>query len=228
MIELAKQALDVGLYTNRRDDMLAFWGERVGLPYSELLPVGAGVQQHRHLIGESVLKINHSREPLPNAGPGGIRALTLGNSASGRAGEPERLNDPDGNVVLLSATPGAPVSELTVHLTVSSLQQHQDFYGSVLGLPQLDAQHFGCGSSRIVLTEGDANPDPEQRAPGYRYLTVQVFDVNGTHRDILGRGGREGMAPVKLGDVAHISFVRDPDGNWIEISQRKSLTGSLD
>ena len=23
-------------------------------------------------------------------------------------------------------------------------------------------------------------------------------------------------------------FVRDPDGNWIEISQRKSLTGSLD
>jgi lactoylglutathione lyase len=36
------------------------------------------------------------------------------------------------------------------------------------------------------------------------------------------------MAPVKLGDVAHISFVRDPDGNWIEISQRKSITGTLD
>jgi hypothetical protein len=31
-----------------------------------------------------------------------------------------------------------------------------------------------------------------------------------------------------LGDVAYISFVRDPDGNWIEISQRKSITGSLD
>ena len=36
------------------------------------------------------------------------------------------------------------------------------------------------------------------------------------------------MAPVRLGDVAYISFVRDPDGNWIEISQRKSITGSLD
>ena len=66
------------------------------------------------------------------------------------------------------------------------------------------------------------------RAPGYRYTTIQVFDVVGEHRGILARGGREGSAPVKLGDVAYISFVRDPDGNWIEISQRKSLTGSLD
>ena len=29
------------------------------------------------------------------------------------------------------------------------------------------------------------------------------------------------------GDVARISFVRDPDGGWIEISQRASLTGAL-
>ena len=48
------------------------------------------------------------------------------------------------------------------------------------------------------------------------------------HRAILASGGFEGMAPVRLGDVAYISFVRDPDGNWIEISQRKSITGSLD
>ena len=40
-------------------------------------------------------------------------------------------------------------------------------------------------------------------------------------------GAWEGRAPSVLGDVARISFVRDPDGNWIEISQRKSLTGSL-
>jgi lactoylglutathione lyase len=33
---------------------------------------------------------------------------------------------------------------------------------------------------------------------------------------------------MRLGDVASISFVRDPDGNWIEVSQRKSITGSLD
>jgi hypothetical protein len=30
-----------------------------------------------------------------------------------------------------------------------------------------------------------------------------------------------------LGDTAYISFIRDPDGNWIELSQRASLTGPL-
>jgi lactoylglutathione lyase len=59
-------------------------------------------------------------------------------------------------------------------------------------------------------------------------MTFQVFDVVGTHRDILTAGGREGSAPVRLGDVAYISFVLDAEGNWLEISQRKSITGSLD
>jgi lactoylglutathione lyase len=40
-------------------------------------------------------------------------------------------------------------------------------------------------------------------------------------------GVAEGAAPVTLGEVARIAFVRDPDGNWIEISQRSSLTGKL-
>jgi lactoylglutathione lyase len=30
-----------------------------------------------------------------------------------------------------------------------------------------------------------------------------------------------------LGETARISFILDPDGNWIEISQRASLTGAL-
>lgn len=230
MIELAKPALDVGLYTNNRDESLAFWGTAIGLPYSELLPVGSGVQQHRHLIGESVLKINHSREPLGGADPSGIRAITISRPGMGA---PSRLEDPDGNVVVLAPPDRGPerqlpVQQLRVHLTVSDLQRHLDFYGHALGLPEFGAHVFGCGVSQIELSEGAASLDPEQRAPGYRYLTVQVFDVRQTHSDILARGGREGLAPRKLGDVAHISFVRDPDGNWIEISQRKSLTGSLD
>jgi lactoylglutathione lyase len=28
--------------------------------------------------------------------------------------------------------------------------------------------------------------------------------------------------------VARISMVRDPDGNWMELSQRASITGSLE
>jgi lactoylglutathione lyase len=35
------------------------------------------------------------------------------------------------------------------------------------------------------------------------------------------------MAPITLGETARISFIRDPDGNWIELSQRASLVGPL-
>ncbi len=39
-MELAKQFIDVGLFTNQIDEMRAFYGERIRLPYEELLPVG--------------------------------------------------------------------------------------------------------------------------------------------------------------------------------------------
>ena len=41
------------------------------------------------------------------------------------------------------------------------------------------------------------------------------------------RTQREALAPVTLGTTARISMVRDPDGNWIELSQRASIVGSL-
>ena len=48
------------------------------------------------------------------------------------------------------------------------------------------------------------------------------------HSGVLARGGREGDPPRTIGTTTRYSFVRDPDGNWIEVSQRAQLTGSLD
>jgi predicted enzyme related to lactoylglutathione lyase len=59
------------------------------------------------------------------------------------------------------------------------------------------------------------------------YITVQVRDVEAEHRRFMSMGVWEGAAPVTLGTVARISFIRDPDGNFIEISQRASLTGPI-
>jgi catechol 2,3-dioxygenase-like lactoylglutathione lyase family enzyme len=116
-----------------------------------------------------------------------------------------------------------------VTVAVRNVAAHRDFYTRVLELPATADGRIQCGASLLAL-EHDANADgdAQMRGIGYRYLTIQVFDVVGEHAAILSRGGKEGSAPVRLGDVAYISFVRDPDGNWIEISQRKSITGSLD
>jgi len=225
MLELAKPAMDLGLFTNERDRMLRFWQDEVQLPFSELLPLGGGLQQHRHAMGESVLKINHCRTALSSAAPSGLRLLSI---ARDDVTEPHTLVDPDGNQVRLVPRGFEAITQIRVDLVVSQLSAHQDFYGSVLGLAALDERTFCAGTSLLHLTEGDAVHDPLQQAGGYRYLTLQVFDVKAVHAGILARGGREGRPPIRLGEVAHISFVRDPDGNWLEISQRKSLTGSLD
>lgn len=221
-MQLVKPALDVGLYTNDLNPMLTFWQQQAGLRFSELLPVGGGVHQHRHAIGDSVLKINHSRTPLPT-GPSGLAQLALFNNL---VDAPQLLLDPDGNKLELHPQHElAPNLRLT--LQVNDYAVSERFYATTLGLERNDQGAFLVGSSEIVLQTGRIGDVP-QKATGFRYMTFQVADAVGEHRAILARGGAEGMAPVRLGDVAHIAFVRDPDGNWIEISQRKSITGSLD
>lgn len=225
-MRIAKPAIDVGLATNNRAAMLAFWQNEIGLPFVETLPVGRGVLQLRHAIGDSVLKINDNREPLPATPPSGYRHVSIARPTITRTRE---LIDPDGNRVALVPIGHDGIEQMQVRIAVRSLEAQHDFYGRVLGLPATDDGRFRCGAS-LLMFEHDprASSDAQMRGVGYRYLTIQVFDVVGEHRSILARGGAEGAAPVRLGDVAYISFVRDPDGNWIEISQRKSITGSLD
>lgn len=221
-MQLAKPALDVGLYTNNLDAMLAFWQNEAHVLFSELLPLGGGVRQHRHAVGDSVIKINHSREPIDPGQPTGLRALRLYSEHTNQATD---LTDPDGNVLQLF-----PIEEdknLLLTLVTPNLQAQQDFYGEVLGLAALNDTTFAVGASAITLTEGELRPF-ERAGTGFRYMTFQVFDVVGEHKTVLQKGGHEGMAPIKLGEVAYISFIQDADQNWLEISQRKSITGSLD
>src|SRR6202042_1755517 len=97
-MELAKRFVDVGIFTNRLEEMRAFYGERIRLPYEELLPVGGGVRQYRYGLLGSVLKINHSRDPLPARIAGGYKRLSI---AHGDATEISSLADPDGNQIQL-------------------------------------------------------------------------------------------------------------------------------
>ena len=71
------------------------------------------------------------------------------------------------------------------------------------------------------------HPPAPSAGRGLRALTVQIRDVEAEHRHMLGLGFIEGIAPMRLGDVAYFSFVRTHDGDWLELSQRRSLTGPL-
>ena len=84
-MKLAKQHLDIGLFSNKRDEQLAFWQHTVGLAYDHVGKLGGGVQQHRHHMNGSILKMNHARDPLPALAPSGIVGLQIA-----REGSPSR------------------------------------------------------------------------------------------------------------------------------------------
>ena len=224
-MQLAKPHLDLGLYTDNLDAMLAFWQQEIGLPFEELLPLGGGQRQHRHGMNGSVLKINATRDPLPAAPPAGYRELLIA-----REGLSARQSaaDPDGNRVTLLPPGESGVTGIGVVLAVRDAAAAMIFYVKTMQFEPVDDTTVRCGDT-LLFIEQDASAcgDAQLRGRGYRYLTVQVQDDETEHAGLLARGAVEGLAPRVLGETARISMVRDPDGNWIEISQRASLTGTL-
>ena len=114
---------------------------------------------------------------------------------------------------------------------VRSLREHRRFYGDILGFAEQSwsgGPAVRLGESLLLLEEdGAATVDPVRQATGWRYITLQVADIDAVHGELRDKGVREGLAPITLGDVARISMILDPDGNWIELSRRSSIVGSL-
>jgi lactoylglutathione lyase len=224
VLALAKPALDVGLFTNRWDEMQAFYVDGLGLPYEELLPIGGGVRQHRLGLAGGVLKINDCRDPLDD-GPTGYAGLLL---ADATVAEPVPAVDPDGLDVVRVPPGYRAVTAAAVGLGVADPAAFDRFFTDALGADVVGEHAYRLGST-VLLVRHDplAERAAAMRTRGFHYLTVQVRDVVGEHQRLLDLGVEEGAPPRKLGAVAMVSFVRDPGGNWIEISQRASLTGPL-
>jgi lactoylglutathione lyase len=228
VIELAKHQLDIGLTTEDRDETLAFWQNEVGLAYDGPLSVGGGVQQHRHSFRGSIVKINHSRNPLEPEPPSGYRQVFV---AQPDRTEVLETSDPGGNRVTLVPPGYEGISQLGVEVGVRDVAEHARFWGEIVGLPEAprSGEHaFRVGDSVLRLVhDPDAPSDSTRRGTGYRYCTLQVFDADAEYRRCIVAGARAGHEPFTHGDVARYGFIRDPDGNWIELSQRASITGPL-
>lgn len=228
-MHLAKSRLDIGLATNNLEPMLRFWQDEVGVPFDHLLKIRRGMDQHRHDLIGSVLKINHRADPLPASPPSGYAELLIAREG---VAEARPLVDPDGNRVSLLPPGTFGVTQIGVRLKVRDLAAERAFYAEALGLeaaPYEAGAAFRAGESVVLIEQADDAPlEAPFDGPGWRYLTFQVFKVDAEHAHILAHGGREATAPVTLGTTARIAMVKDPAGNWIEISQRASITGSLE
>ena len=223
-MKLAKNCIDVGVRTNNMEAMLEFWTQEIGLPYNELLKIGGGVHQHRLELRGSIFKLNHTRSPLPENTPTGYRELLIAADVS----DSTHLIDPDGNQVTLVPVGLHGITNIGMKMVVRSMDGAQRFFTRSVQAEPLSNTSFRWGTTVFLLEEDRRAPiGGGMQGGGYRYMTVQVFKVDNEHTKALERGALEGSAPVTLGSTARISFITDPDNNWFEISQRKSLTGDL-
>ncbi len=227
-MQLAKPVIDIGLSTNNLEPMLQFWQQDAGLRFDHVLPVRRGLKQYRHDEQGSVIKLNHHVDVLPEAAPSGYRELVIAREG---LHAPREAADPDGNRVRLVPKGHHGVTQLAVVMGVRSLSEHRRFYGDILGFPEQSwpgGAAFRLGDSLVLLEEDrGAAVDPVRQARGWRYITLQVADIDAVHDELRSKGVREGLAPITLGEVARISMILDPDGNWIELSRRASIVGSL-
>ncbi|MGH9344440.1 MAG: VOC family protein [Terriglobia bacterium] len=230
-MDLAKQCVDVGIFTNNLEAMQAFYGDRLGLQFESVLPVGGGMRQHRYLANGSVVKLMHSRDPLKPRAAAGYNRLVIADS---KVPSPQTLSDPDGNTVELVPNGHNGVNQIEVHLAVSAPAAYDRFYLEAVGAIRLGAGRYKIGETIFSIEKSNEAKSSGPAAPfknalevvqamaalGMRYVTMQVRNCDAAHQSLLAAGASEAVAPSNFGTVARICFVRDPDGNFVEISQR--------
>ena len=190
---LAKPQFDIGLATGELKPMLAFWQGQAGAAFDHVLPIRPGMEQHRHDLTGSVLKINHHATPPFANPPSGYAELLI---ARDGLAEPRGLSDPDGNLVSLVPRGWRGVGQIGVRVRVRDLAAQSRFYQEALGLAREPADSgaaFRAGEGLILVEEAaDAPQDAPFDGPGWRYITFQVFKVDTEHAHALAHGGPRG------------------------------------
>jgi predicted enzyme related to lactoylglutathione lyase len=229
-MELAKPQVDVGIFTRQLEAMQAFYGEKIGLQFESVLPVGGGFRQYRYLCNGSVIKLMHSRDPLRPRRPGGYETLMI---ATSKVAQVEALPDPDDNAIELVPTGRDDVTQMEIRLGVRDVEAFGQFYTGAFGAVDIGQNRYKIGET-IFGVYHEHEIHPPKMAPfatpleavnamaelGIQYVTLQVRNCDAAFSALKAAGAAVAVEPSTFGTVARISFVRDPDGNFIELSQR--------
>lgn len=72
-----------------------------------------------------------------------------------------------------------------------------------------------------------ANPAEALLTQGYGHICLRIEDVDTMHAQLLAAGASERMAPQQSPEAGvRMAFVADPEGNLIELLDRKGPVGS--
>lgn len=231
-MELEKNSLDFGMFTNNAEATHGFYSGQLGLKFEGTVAMGPRFKLSRYMLNGSVLKLWHATDPLPPRTAAGFKSLTI---ADPKTAAPRTMSDPDGNQLLFVPTGHNQVDQIEFQLGVSDVALSERFYGDLLGAERIAGGRYRLGQTivslnadagaRRIKTEPLGNPLDAvvaMAAVGFRYLTIQVRDCAAEYRRVMAKDVNLGVAlTAGAGPLAGIFMVRDPDGNWVEILQRK-------
>ena len=221
-MSLAKSVIDIGYFTEDLAKSLDFWRTEVGLDYEPPIEFNDGLTQYRHKLGDSIIKINTSKNLLNN-NPGQYAKLLIA-----REGQttPETVFDPEGNEIMFVPPGYNSVTGVGICIKTSRVELYKKFYQDDLECATICDNTFQLGNSIIFL---DRDPNASRAGhwvdKGLRYFTIHVRQIDNTYAALMDAGVEPGEAPYSIGKIARISFIKDPDGRWVEVAQRASLAG---
>lgn len=194
----------------------------MGLDYEPPIEFNDGLTQYRHKLGDSIIKINTSKNSLNN-NPGQYAKLLIA-----REGQttPETVFDPDGNEIMIVPPGYNSVTGVGICIKTSRVELYKKFYQDDLECAAISDNTFQLGDS-IIFLEKDPNASRAGHwvDKGLRYFTIHVRQIDNTYAALMDAGVEPGEAPYSIGKIARISFIKDPDGRWVEVAQRASLAG---
>ena len=118
------------------------------------------------------------------------------------------------------------VTGVGICIKTSRVELYKKFYQDDLECAAISDNTFQLGDS-IIFLEKDPNASRAGHwvDRGLRYFTIHVRQIDNTYAALMDAGVEPGEAPYSIGKIARISFIKDPDGRWVEVAQRASLAG---
>ena len=221
--ELARGLLDPGLFSDNADAMTAFYVSEAGLPFLERLKHSDTYAELFFTLPPGKLKIQASTEPMDPASSG-YRELLLARSG---VDDVRRLTDPDGLAVTLVPVGHRGVTHAGYVVRVPDVDVQRRFYVDGMGAVDVDGG-LRVGDTMLLVEEADRAeaPTPAWRR-GFTYITLIPHDCEAALDALLAAGAEPSMRVLRLADRCLFAWVRDPNGNWVEIVQYAELSGPL-
>ena len=116
-------------------------------------------------------------------------------------------------------------------LNVADLDRSINFYTQDMGLKFVSRREVKQNNAEIAFLNDESNGalelthwrDKKSLAEGdnFDHIAFETDDVDTCVKELRAKGATIAMEPFSLqGSTSKIAFVKDPDGNWLELIQR--------